>query len=646
MTLTLRQRITIAAITFMTNAAIITATLGCIVLNNTASKHITEATTAAVSEVATKIDDWISQESNRVLDLAGVINYHGYATDNRDKLEDFLAAYAETIPEIYALYIGCPDNWCVFSDRWEPDEDYIITDRQWYTDASTSVTPIVTDPYIDPGTNELVITIAQRITNENGLVAVVAADVFLTDINEMTSSLKLSTEGYLSLVSASGMIVTHPNKEYAPYINSKDEEVYNNFDAFYKGTEVKDYDGVARKVFSQTIPSCGWNIYCFLNSADLSKDISNALLMYVVIVPILIAVLAVADYFIVRMLFKPLVAVSETTRKMTQGDLSVKFDYAINDEVGKICRVIEQTNDTLHSYVVDISYCLGEMSNGTFTKGPSVDYQGDFAPIGESLSKIQQTLSSVFTDITIATDNLFSSASNVAGGSNDLANRATEQATLIDDITTSVSETKSLTEENIANATNAQTASHSTAEVVAQSNEKMTQLLTAMNSIVITSEKIQQINKTIEDIAFQTNILALNASIEAARAGEAGRGFSVVASEVGALATKSAQASNQTTALIEESSKAIQNGKVLADETAASLTEILAQMQQVDNLVSHIVEFSAKQSSNMVSVDEKTKQVSEHITATAANAEESAAAAEELNGQSQQLKDILRRFTI
>ena len=115
--MTLRQRITITTVAFITNAAILAAVLGCIVLNNASTKHISEATTAAVSVVATKIDDWISQESNHVTDLAEIINYHNYATENRDKLEDFLAAYSETIPEIYALYVGCPDNWCVFSDR-------------------------------------------------------------------------------------------------------------------------------------------------------------------------------------------------------------------------------------------------------------------------------------------------------------------------------------------------------------------------------------------------------------------------------------------------------------------------------------------------------------------------------------------------
>lgn len=646
MTMTLRQRITTAAIVFMTNAAIVTAIIGCIVLNNTSSKHITESATAAVSEVATKIDDWISQESDRVTDLANIIKYHSYATENRGELEDFLAAYAETIPEIYALYIGCPDNWCVFSDRWKPDADYIITDRQWYKDACASATPIVTDPYIDSGTNELVITIAQRITDGDNVTAVVAADVFLTSVNEMTSSIKLTTEGYSSLVSASDMIVTHPNKEYAPHINDNQEEIYNNFATYYNSNKITDYDGINRDIVSQTIPSCNWSIYCFLNSAELSADLRNAIIMYIAIVPALIVVLAVANYFIVKMLFKPLVTVSETTRKMTQGDLSVKFDYTINDEIGKVCRVIEQTNDTLHSYVEDISHCLGNMSDGIFTDGPSVDYTGDFAPIGTSLNKIQQTLSSVFADITTATDDLFSSASNVADGSHDLANRATEQAALIDEITNNVSETKSLTEENITNANNAQTASHNTANVVAQSNEKMTQLLTAMDSIVATSEKIQQMNQTIEDIAFQTNILALNASIEAARAGEAGRGFSVVASEVGVLAQKSAQASSQTTALIAESTDAINNGKTLADETAASLTEILTQIQQVDTLVSRIVEFSDKQTANMADVDAKVKQISDHVTATAANAEESAASAAEMNDQSHRLKDVMSKFTV
>lgn len=235
----------------------------------------------------------------RVNDLANIIDYHGYATENRDELEDFLAEYSKTIPEIYALYIGCPDNWCVFSDRWTPDADYTITDRQWYKDACTSATPIVTDPYIDSGTNELVITIAQRIMTDNNVTAVIAADVFLTSVNEMASSIKLGTNGYSLLVSADGMIVTHPNEDYVPHI-ADNQEVYNNFDTYYNSNKITDYDGINRDIFSQTIPSCNWTIHCFLNSTALLQDLNNAILIYLAIVPAFIAILAVATYFIVK----------------------------------------------------------------------------------------------------------------------------------------------------------------------------------------------------------------------------------------------------------------------------------------------------------------------------------------------------------
>lgn len=646
--MTLRMKITIATIVFVINAILIAVISGCIMINNTASRKTNAIAETSVLEVASKVDGWMDKESARVADLANIISYHDYHGANRSKAEAFLADYVATIPEVYALYIGCPDNWCVFSDGWVPDADYIITDRQWYKDACTSTTPIITDPYIDMGTGELVITIAQRITTGDNVTAVVAADVFLTSVNEIIADMQLDLSGYPALVSASGMVVTHPNVDYAPSITSSGEETYHDFKECYTqgGTTIKDYDGVTRKIFSAEVPTSAWVLHYFMDNSELFKDVQGTLLIYVLIMPVVLLILAAAIYFIVKRLFMPLATVSKATARMIQGDLSVKFDYKSNDEIGQICRVIEQTNETLHTYVEDISDCLGQMAKGTFNKSTSIEYAGDFAPIGTSLKEIQRTLCDVFTHITEASNNLFSSASNVADGSNDLAERATSQTQLIDEITNSVTETTEITQQNISKATEAKNASYSAAQSVNDSNDKMQALLKAMDSIIAISENIQNINKTIEDIAFQTNILALNASIEAARAGDAGKGFAVVADEVRNLAAKSAEASNTTTTLIEESAQAIKNGKELADSTAEALNAILVQTKQVDDVINAIAQASAKQSENMLNVSHKTEQIATHITATAANAEESAAAAVEMNDQAQRLQELMNKFSV
>lgn len=646
--MTLRVKITIATIVFVINAIVISAVAGCVMIGNTSQNKINTIAETAVSDVAAKINDWMDKESARVEDLANIVSYHKYHSENRKNAEDFLAEYAATIPEVYAMYIGGFDNWCVFSDRWVPDVDYVITERQWYQDASKSATPIITDPYLDPSTNELVITIAQRVMTGDKVTAVVAADVFLTSVNDIVAGMKTDMKGYPTLVGATGLIVTHPNESYAPSISTSGVEQYHEFDEFYAtdATSLKDYDGVDRKIFSVDIDTCGWTLHYFMDSNELGKDTQEALLTYILIIPLVVIILSTATYFIVKMLFAPLQAVSTTTSRMIQGDLSVKFDYTTDDEIGKICRVIEQTNETLHNYVENISSALGDMADGVFNKDASIEYAGDFAPIGVSLQQIQKKLRSVFADITEASDNLFSSASNVADGANDLANRATSQTQLIEEITNSIIETTTITEQNIVKTTEAREASHQTATSVESGNAKMKELLEAMDNIILTSQKIQEINHTIEDIAFQTNILALNASIEAARAGEAGKGFAVVADEVRNLASKSAEASSRTTELITESTTAIHSGKELADYTAESLDAILMQTKQVDAIINAIAESSEKQSTNMSSINKKTEQMSAHVTATAANAEESAAAAVEMNGQSQRLKELMTQFSI
>lgn len=323
-----------------------------------------------------------------------------------------------------------------------------------------------------------------------------------------------------------------------------------------------------------------------------------------------------------------------------------KFDYTADDEIGAVCRIIEHTNDTLHSCIEDISTHLDEMSRGDFTNSVTLDYTGDLAPIKTSLNRIISELGSVFSSISEASAAVFSGAENVAKGAADLAGTASDQTALVNEISEEVTSTDSIISNNMTLTENARSVSDSTSAKAAQGNDQMKELLAAIAEIRSTSEKIQEINNTIEDIAFQTNILALNASIEAARAGAAGKGFAVVAEEVRNLAGKSAEASGRTTALINASSIAVENGNQLADDTAETLRQVLRQTEEVSRMISGIADSSEKQNQHMSGIIQKIDRITQLATSSAANAEESAAAAAELDSQASKLRDMTDKFKV
>ncbi len=254
---------------------------------------------------------------------------------------------------------------------------------------------------------------------------------------------------------------------------------------------------------------------------------------------------------------------------------------------------------------------------------------------------IARPLKKIITDLTEGSNRILAASTQVASASQQMASGASEQASSLEETTAALEQTASMARRNADGAKEANSLSVSASGQAEKGNEAMSRMSNAISDIKKSSDKTAKIIKTIDEIAFQTNLLALNAAVEAARAGEAGKGFAVVAEEVRNLAMRSAQAARDTSALIEESQKNADGGVQVSQEVAGTLTSIVESVRKVAGLVNEIAAASGEQAQGIEQINTTATQMDQITQANAANAEESASAAEELNVQSRELKEIV-----
>jgi methyl-accepting chemotaxis protein len=274
------------------------------------------------------------------------------------------------------------------------------------------------------------------------------------------------------------------------------------------------------------------------------------------------------------------------------------------------------------------------------------DHEGEFAKLKVALLNVSDTLKKTIGKIKESSYSINMNAEQVSAGAQTLAQGTTEQASAIEELSAEINEIYATIVHNAEYAENAGNKALEASKEVEQGNVQMRDMLAAMDEISNSSNEIGKIIKVIDDIAFQTNILALNAAVEAARAGSAGKGFAVVADEVRNLAGKSAEAAKQTTALIENSIRAINNGTMLAGKTGKSLVEIVDRTSETNDLINEIVKASSGQTVSVNQIKGGIEQISSVIQQNAATAENSAANSEELSGQVQLLNDLVNHFKL
>lgn len=398
------------------------------------------------------------------------------------------------------------------------------------------------------------------------------------------------------------------------------------------------------------IPILTFVILAFVMKGDLAK-LGNAV---AAIAPWAVVYLAAVVIFSVTLLVRfrkdiqtGIRDISENLVKLQGGDLHVLVDAVdISSENGIALTALDSFSKTLRSVIEDLISVLNRMAEGDLTAQLSCHLEGDWVAIGTAIEEMRSRLGQTFGNINDAAQQTSSGSNQVASASQALAQGATEQASAIEQLSATVTEVATHARNNATNATNADQASAVAEAKITEASESMQQMVQAMGQISDTSNKISNIIKTIDNIAFQTNILALNAAVEAARAGSAGKGFAVVADEVRNLASKSAEAAKDTAALIEESIRAVGEGKKVAEVAEKTLKEVEEASTKSNKLVNEIANASNQQAASIGQITQGVQQISSVVQTNSATAEESAAASEELAAQAKALKSALSHIKL
>ena len=388
-------------------------------------------------------------------------------------------------------------------------------------------------------------------------------------------------------------------------------------------------------------------------STNVQDDIQGTtryigIVMIIIIVIIIIGLILITKVVqaIIESISNPVEEIKSAALEMAKGNYDLEIEYTSEDEIGVLADCMREMILFTKDNISNITEVLNKFAEGNFDVEIEDNYIGEFIEIKESLEKIVDSINNTFYDIKIVTEQVKDGSEQVASTAQVISEGAINQAGIIQELMAAIGQinekVKVSTEQ--ANSTNVLTIE--LGNQIELNNEKMNEMVTAMNKIEESSRNIKSIINTIYSISEQTNLLALNAAIEAARAGESGKGFAVVADEIRKLAEESSVAVKNTEILIEDSINNVNDGKNVADEASEALSSVVGKAKEAVELIGTIAELTEQGAMAISEVYNGIDQIAEVVESNTAISEESAAASEELSSQSESLQNMIDKFKL
>lgn len=493
-------------------------------------------------------------------------------------------------------------------------------------------------------------------TSVVGVVFFIPKETFLNDI---IAKINVGNTGSSYIIDHTGLTIAHKNTELVGIKNTQKDvqqdpslkeiaAIEKKMIAGETGVGFYTYDGVAKvDCFAPIEGTNGWSLGLTAERGEFLSGVKLAIIATIILVILFIVIGVFVSLGFARSIAHPIIQCAERLRQLAEGDLSSEVPITTaKDETGALLGDLKLLVDELRGSIGDVSYHLGEIAQGNISTIVDREYKGDFYDLKKSMNKILVSLNHVLSQINENADQVAGGSDQVASGAQALSQGATEQASSIEELAATITDVSDKIKITAQDAMEAHSETQKSGKEVEVCNRQMNDMIVAMEQISGKSSEISKIIKAIQDIAFQTNILALNAAVEAARAGEAGKGFAVVADEVRNLASRSAGAADETTILIEDSIRAVADGKRIVDETAKSLVLVVENTRHVTTKVDRISENLKEQTEAISQITLGIDQVSAVVQTNSATAEESAAASEELSSQAQILKQLVGQFQL